>query len=321
MPLFDRNELTVLPLAERVSDMGLADLRPMVSAGEVRPALATVAERMLRARAAGGEVIMMIGGHVVRAGVQRHLIDLLERGLITCLAMNGACAVHDWELALTGRTTESVARYLREGQFGLWKETAGINDAVNEGFARGAMGLGEAVGAAIGEGAFPHKEISLLAACHRLRIPATVHIGIGFDINQMHPNFDPAAAAVLSYRDFLRFAQVTSALSDGVLMNFGSAVTGPEVFLKALAMARNAAHPGGGGLTGFTTLVCDLLDLPERPVAEAPRDDPRYYFRPWKTILVRAVEGGGEGFYVRGDHRETVPELWTALTRGEGGAA
>jgi hypothetical protein len=136
----------------------------------------------------------------------------------------------------------------------------------------------------------------------------------------MHPNFDPAAAAILSYRDFLRFAAVVSRLSGGVMMNFGSAVTGPEVFLKALAMARNAARSEGREVAGFSTLVADLMDLPAHPTAEAPKGDPRYYFRPWKTLLVRAVEGGGEGIYVRGTHRETVPELWTALAGNrEGG--
>ncbi len=311
---FDRAKLRLRPLAERVHDLDFSSLLPLAPVAAIPPPLREAAARIGEARRAGRPVILMMGGHVIRAGVQRHLIDLLERGLITCLAMNGSCAIHDFEFALIGATTESVARYIRDGRFGLWEETGRINDIVNEAHARGGMGMGEAIGKAILAGDYPHREISLLAACARLGVPATVHVGIGCDIIHEHPNFDGAAAGATSYRDFLRFAAVVAGLEGGVVMNFGSAVMAPEVYLKALSMARNAARDEGGGPRRFTTLVADLHDLPASFRSEPARERTEYYFRPWKTMLVRTVADGGESFYVKGRHRETIPALWTALT-------
>jgi len=210
---------------------------------------------------------------------------------------------------LTGATTESVARYIREGQFGLWQETGRINDAVREGVRRG-LGFGEAVGRMIEEGRFPHREVSILAAGYRLRVPVTVHIGIGQDIIHEHPNCDGAALGEASYRDFLVFARSVSQLEGGVFLNYGTAVMGPEVFQKALSMARNVAHQAGQRIERFTTAVFDLLDLGPDWHSEPPKTDPRYYFRPYKTILVRTVQGGGESYYIRGDHRVTLPNLY-----------
>ena len=250
----------------------------------------------------------MMGAHVLRAGVSPHLIDLMERGLITHIAMNGAGPIHDWEFALIGATTESVARYVRSGEFGLWSETGAMNDAIREG-ARHNLGLGEALGKAIGEGPFPNKSVSVLAAAHRLRVPVTVHIGIGYDIIHEHPNCDGAALGQTSYTDFLVFAQNVTKLEGGVLLNFGSAVMGPEIYLKALAMARNIAHQEGRSIAQFTTAVFDLIPLEGDTRQQAPKTDPRYYYRPWKTILVRTVADGGESCYIQGDHRATVPAL------------
>ena len=316
--LFDRNRLALKPLAERIHDLDLGVIQPLRREGPpITGALAAVAGRIREARAAGRPVILMMGAHVLRAGVQRYLIDLMERGHLTLLAMNGAGVIHDYELALIGATTESVARYVDNGQFGLWRETGGINDIVNAAHARGDLGLGEAVGEAILRGDFPHKDVSVLAACRRLGVPATVHVGIGYDIIHEHPNFDAAAAGATSYRDFLRFAQELTRFDGGVLLSFGSAVMAPEVFLKALAMARNAEGQEGREVRRFTTLVTDLHDLPERVEREADRKEAAYYFRPWKTLLVRTVAGGGESFYVRGRHDETVPALWRELIRQE----
>jgi hypothetical protein len=259
-------------------------------------------------------VILMMGAHVLRAGVQRHLIDLLERGLVTLVAMNGAGVIHDFEFALAGATTESVARYIATGEFGLWDETGRINDIVNAAHARGGAGLGEAVGEAILAGEFPHREISVLATCRRLGVPATVHVGIGYDIIHEHPNFDGAAAGAASYRDFLRFAAEVERLEGGALLSFGSAVMAPEVFLKALAMARNVAAGEGRAIRRFDVLVADLQQLRGDLGAEPDRGDPAYYFRPWKTLLARTVAGGGESRYLCGRHEQTVPALWRALT-------
>jgi hypothetical protein len=254
-----------------------------------------------------------MGAHVIKSGVQNYLIDMMERGYVTCIAMNGAVIIHDFELALIGATTESVADYIKDGRFGLWQETGKINDIINNGHRTG-LGMGEAVGKAIEEGDFPHKKISVLAAAWRLRMPATVHVGIGYDIIHEHPNCDGAATGETSYRDFLRLAAAVEGLEGGVVMNFGSSVMGPEVYLKALAMARNAAAKEGKSIRRFSTVVCDLHELPEDfNTREAPRENPLYYFRPWKTMLVRTVAEGGEGFYIKGRHSETIPSLWTAL--------
>src|SRR5438270_897311 len=146
----------------------------------------------------------------------------------------------------------------------------------------------------------------LLMGAHVLRA------GIGYDILHEHPNCDGAAYGATSYRDFLTFAHSVAQLEGGVVLNFGSAVMGPEVYLKALAMARNVAHQDGKTIRHFTTAVFDLIPLEGDTSAEAPRGDPRYYYRPWKTILVRTVADGGESFYVQGDHAETVPAVWKA---------
>jgi hypothetical protein len=311
--LFDRSKLQIKPLEERKSDLDIRTVKPLGDAGFRHPSLSAVAERIAGARRDNKSVVMIIGGHVVRSGVQNHIIDLLEKGHISCVAMNGSVMIHDFEFALAGATTESVARYIRDGQFGLWSETGRINDIVNQAFGSGDAGMGEAVGRAIYEGDFPLKNISILAACYRLKIPATVHVGIGYDIIHEHPNFNGAAAGAASYIDFLKFAKVLENLEGGVVMNFGSAVMAPEVFLKALSMVRNVARQHGREIRHFTTLVCDLYPLPTDVCREPSRDDPAYYFRPWKTMLVRTVADGGESFYVRGRHVDTIPALWSEL--------
>jgi hypothetical protein len=201
------------------------------------------------------------------------------------------------------------------GEFGLWKETGELNDVIRAGVKDG-LGLGEAIGKAIRDRDFPHADESVLAAAHRLGIPATVHIGIGYDIIHEHPNSDGAALGQASYTDFLVFAEHVRNLEGGVLLSFGTAVMGPEVYLKALAMARNAAHQDGKRIAKFTTAAFDLLPLGDDYHTQPPKTDPRYYYRPWKTILVRTVADGGESFYVPGDHRQTLPAVWEAATQG-----
>jgi hypothetical protein len=191
-----------------------------------------------------------------------------------------------------------------------------MNDVIRAG-ARDGLGLGEALGRAIFEGDFPHKGLSVLAAGVRLGVPVTVHVGIGYDILHEHPNCDGAAVGQTSYQDFLAFAQAVTGLEGGVLLNFGSAVMGPEVYLKALAMARNVALQEGREIRRFTTAVFDLVPLEGDTRQQAPKTDPRYYYRPWKTILVRTVADGGESFYVQGDHRVTVPHLHHAASQAE----
>jgi hypothetical protein len=310
-PLFNRSKLKLRPLSERVHDMTLTEVLNL--GDEIPPFddpdLGQVAERVAQAHRVGNQVILMMGAHVIKRGLSRFVIDLMERGIITHVGMNGAGPIHDFELALIGATTESVARYIREGQFGLWKETGRINEAIRQG-ARDGLGLGEAVGRMIEEEQFPHRQVSILAAGYRLRVPVTVHVGIGYDIIHEHPSCDGTALGATSYQDFLILAYSVSRLEGGVLLNMGTAVMGPEVYLKALSMARNVAHQEGRRINQFTTVVFDLLDLSSDYHHEAPKSDPYYYFRPYKTILVRTVQDGGRSFYIRGDHRATLPNLY-----------
>jgi len=312
-PTFDRSQLHLRPLAQRYNDL---DISAVLSLDAALPefshaAIPILGERLNAAKRKGAARILLMGAHVIRAGVSRYLIDLMERGLITHLAMNGAGPIHDWELALIGATTESVAHYIQTGEFGLWQETGLMNNAIVEG-ARAGLGMGEALGQAILHGHFPNKDISLLAAAVRLGVPVTVHVGIGYDIIHEHPNCDGAALGQTSYRDFLVFTQSVTGLEDGVLLNFGSSVMGPEVYLKALSMARNVAHQQRKVIRQFTTAVFDLMPLEGDFRQQASKTDPRYYYRPWKTILVRTVADGGESFYVQGDHRLTVPHVHRA---------
>lgn len=314
---FDRTKLKIKPLKERIHDIDIRVIKTLVPflKFDYKP-VKTVAHRILEANKKGSAVILFIGGHVVRSGVQKYMIDLMERGYISCLAMNGGVMIHDFELSLIGATTESVARYISEGQFGLWSETGLINDIITQGY-KNNLGMGEAVGEAIFKGDSPFKDISLLAAGYRLKIPVTVHVGIGYDIIHEHPNCNGAATGETSYRDFLRLANILEKLEGGVVMNFGSAVMAPEVFLKAISMARNIAHQHGKAIKHFTTLVCDLHDIPDDFNKEPDKNTKDYYFRPWKTMLVRTVADGGESFYVKGKHSDTIPALWTAIREVE----
>ena len=314
LPTFDRRFLELAPLAQRKSNLGLDAILPKTKSrsGLKTTSFQTVAEKIIKAKHQKSAVVLMMGAHVLRCGVQHYLIDMMEKGQISCIAINGAGIIHDFEFALVGATTESVAQYIKDGRFGFWEETSYINDIVSSGAAKN-MGLGEAVGQAIEKGRFPHREISILAAGYRLNIPVTVHVGIGYDIVYQLPNCDGAAYGAASYTDFLRFARMLESLEDGVVMNFGSAIMAPEVFLKGLSMARNRARQNNKTISHFTTLVCDLAYLPENYREEPVRDNPLYYFRPWKTMLVRTVAEGGKSFYVRGNHSQTIPGLWSAL--------
>jgi hypothetical protein len=318
-PQFDRDNLRIRPLSQREHLVKLSDLLALGQAPMPfdHPDLPAVAEAILAARKKNASVVLLIGAHVIKQGLSRYVIDLLRRGLVSVVATNGACAIHDYELARVGATSESVATYIRQGQFGLWKESAEINDIVAAGNKEG-LGFGEALGRHVAGGSLPHKDVSIFAAAYECGIPATVHIGVGYDIVHEHPNFDAAAAGAASYRDFLIFAKTVGGLEGGVVLCYGSAVMGPEVYLKALSMARNVAAQSGGEIRHFTSAVFDLVHLGGDLHAEAPKDSPEYYYRPFKTVLVRTVADGGRSFYIRGDHRATLPALHRLVTERMG---
>ncbi|VEN74527.1 conserved hypothetical protein [Candidatus Desulfarcum epimagneticum] len=309
---FDTSELDIIPLSKRKHNLDLSIIKSLEVKKNVDPKFFSVAQNIQESKKRGASVVLMMGAHVLRSGVQRYLIDLMENGYISCLAVNGACIIHDFEFALIGKTTESVEKYITQGRFGLWEEVGRINDIISFGAAN-KMGAGEAIGKTIAENPFPHREISVFAAAYKLKIPITVHVGIGYDIVYEHPNCDGAAWGQTSYTDFLRFAHVLSNLGGGVVMNFGSAVMGPEVYLKALAMARNVKKRDGQKISNFTTLVCDLKPLPENCHLEPSKESPDYYFRPWKTMLARTISDGGRSYYAQASHAESIPGIWNAL--------
>ncbi|MEN6605263.1 MAG: hypothetical protein ABFD86_22865 [Bryobacteraceae bacterium] len=307
--LFDRSRLKLLPLGERKHDMDLGYLLATDAPSDyVHPDLTAVASAIQGAKAKGASRILMMGAHVIKMGASRVVIDLLERGAFTHVALNGACTIHDYELARAGASTESVARYIREGQFGLWQETGLLNDWIREA-ADSGLGLGENLGRRLVDSGYPHTDVSILAAAYRLNVPATVHVGVGYDIIHEHPNCDGAALGEASYRDFLIFARTVENLEGGVMLDFGSAIMGPEVYLKALAMARNVARQEGREIRHFTTAVFDMVRIGGDIHKELPNTDPGYYFRPHKTILVRTVADGGMSYYFQADHRASVAAL------------
>jgi hypothetical protein len=247
------------------------------------------------ARAARGDKLLLwgFGAHLIKVGLAPVLVDLMERGLVGGVLMNGAGCVHDLELALMGRTSEDVARSLDDGSFGMARETAeALNGAIAAGHARD-LGMGQAVGRAILAGRYPHKRRSILASAARLGIPVTVHVAIGTDIHHMHPSADGAALGATSYRDFETLTALVAALEAGVLFNIGSAVILPEVFLKALALARNLGHR----VDRFTTVNVDFI---------------RHY-RPQVNVVERPTRKGGRGFSLTGHHEILFPLIAAGL--------
>jgi hypothetical protein len=317
-PLFDRDRLQLRDLAERGHGLHWTECLPLqpLERAYGHPELGELVARIVTARQNGRPVVLIMGGHPIKLGLSRFLVDLIENRIITHLATNGAGIIHDFELALVGGTSEDVAKWIRAGQFGLWKETARLNNVIYDGAERDE-GLGEAVGRHIEEREFPHRDLSLAAAGWRTGIPVTSHVNIGCDIIHSLANCDGAALGKTSYTDFLIFTQSLLDLEGGVFLNVGTAVTGPEVFLKALSMVRNVARQEGQEIRRFTTAVFDLNPLPANFRQRTPsKDHPEYYDRPWKTILVRTVADGGESYFFEGDHRRTIPTLWTRLVEG-----
>jgi hypothetical protein len=305
----DFSGIRTYPLAQRRNLVHFEDLAdPETPAPSFNcPDLDAVAAAIVAARRDGRPVVWMMGAHVVKSGLSRLVIALMQSGLVTAIAGNGAVSIHDFELALIGQTSEDVASSLEDGSFGMAEETGGgMHRAIQAGAARG-WGYGESLGRWIGEhaGQYPYREVSLLYQAHRLGIPASIHVTIGADIIHQHPAADFGAIGATSGLDFKIFAASISQLEGGVFLNFGSAVTGPEVFLKALTIARNLGHR----VEHFTTANFDLRPLPNvhAPISSAEVD---YYYRPRKNIVNRPVSLGGQGFHITGDHKVTIPNLY-----------
>lgn len=302
----DRSLVRTYPIRERTHKVRLEDLGRLAKPGSVS-ALIDSMPRLLGAKALRGfidavvgahakrkPVLAAIGGHVVKCGCSPYLIELMRRRVVTGVAMNGSTAIHDFELALIGQTSEDVAATLEDGTFGMVEETGRLmNEALIEGAAQG-LGAGRALGEAILKADLPHREVSILAAGIELDVPVTVHIAIGTDTIHQHPKADGAALGETSLKDFELLAALVGTLGDGgVYINIGSAVVLPEVFLKALAVARNLGSP----VRNFTAANFDML---------------RHY-RPSTNVVQRPILAGGTGYDFAGHHEIMVPLVTAAI--------
>jgi len=268
----------------------------LLAAGSFR----SVAGALRQARAAGKPVIWGLGGHVIKCGLAPVLIDLMERGYATAFAMNGAAAIHDFEIALAGHTSEDVEAVLPDGSFGSAEETGREwSGAIAAGLEQG-LGLGEALGMRLDEISDPKfARHSLLVQAYRRSAPVTVHVAVGADTPHTHPSIDPAALGQATHRDFRLFCSLVAAIHQGgVYLNVGSAVLLPEVFLKAVSAVRNLGHP----LAEFTTVNMDFLQ----------------HYRPKMNVLERPhAKSGGQGISLTGHHEIMVPLLAAVLIESE----
>jgi hypothetical protein len=303
----DLSKLTIRPVAERPTKVSVTQFAKPLEPRAARAlleslpdllaadALRELVTRTAQAHRTGRPVVAMLGGHVVKVGVSPCLVSLLDRGVVTHLAMNGAAAIHDVEIARTGRTSEDVEANLHQGRFGMVDETGDfMNAAMAEGARRGE-GLGECWGRAVEEEAAPHRDVCLLAAAWRRKVPASVHVAIGTDTIHHHPRCDGAALGETTLRDFRILAATLAEARGAVVLNFGSAVIMPEVFLKALSVARNL----GADLAGLTTANFDQIQ----------------HYRPRLNVVERPTRGaeGGHGYSITGHHEIMVPLFAAAV--------
>jgi hypothetical protein len=311
---FDLSSVHTYPLAARRSKARAEDFGRPVPPGatfgqwfDALPAilagvdLRRAVEAIAAARARGSGIIWGIGAHVIKTGVSPVLIDLMRRGYVSALAMNGAGVIHDFEVALSGATSEDVDEALGPGRFGMAEETGRVlNDVIGRAAAAG-QGLGQAVGAYLASAAPRYADRSLLVAAHEGGVPVTVHVAMGTDIIHMHPHASGAAIGDTSLRDFRYFTACVARLEGGVYLNCGSAVVLPEVFLKAVALARNQGVP----LRDLTTINIDFVRL----------------YRPHTNVVTRPVSGtGGAGISLVGHHEILIPLIAAALAAREGAA-
>jgi hypothetical protein len=304
---FDLSGVRTYPLASRASKAAIGDFAsPYVKGSGVAGLVAglprmlgasdfrAVVDAILDARRTGGGVIWGFGAHVIKVGLSPVLVDLAERGFVSAFATNGAGIIHDFEIAIGGATSEEVDEALGPGRFGMADETGRqLNQAINDGVGKG-LGVGQSVARYLVRAKAPHAHLSVAAAAARLGIPLTAHVALGTDIIHMHPAASGAALGEGSLRDFRYFVSNVARLNHGVYLNCGSAVVLPEVFLKAVALARNA----GIALEGLTTVNLDFVRL----------------YRPQTNVVSRPAAGtGGRGYSLVGHHEILIPLLAAAL--------
>lgn len=303
----DFSKIKTYALAERANKVALEDFAGVTAKGEGLRAFLdklprflavkdfqTIVAAIVTAVRNQRPVLLMMGAHPIKCGLNPLIVDFMQRGVLSAVAFNGAGAIHDFETAYQGETSEDVQRGLDDGSFGMVEETPRLmNAALAAGVAHNE-GAGTALGRAIAEGEFPNRRLSILHAGWTHEIPVTVHIAVGTDIIHQHPTTNGAVLGEASYRDFQRFAAVVAQLEGGVVLNIGSAVIMPEVFLKALTVARNLGHR----VEHFTTATFDMI---------------RQY-RPTENVMRRPTHLGGQGFYLIGHHEIMIPLLFAAVT-------
>ncbi|MBP9822368.1 MAG: hypothetical protein KBC81_02930 [Candidatus Pacebacteria bacterium] len=325
---FDRTKIKTRPLAKRKNKIFVKDIKlPKIETDRYYdPELDQLVKDILTAHRKGKQIILSMGAHPIKLGYSKIFIDLMESGLITHLATNGAVAIHDFELAYIGATSEDVEKNIKDGSFGLWDEPGNFMNQAAEWGASHNQGLGETIGQFINQDKpwpMPHKDISIFAAAHRLKIPATIHKQIGCDITDEYPNVNFSALGQTSGIDFDIHVNSISNLQNGVFVCVGSQIMAPEVYLKSLSMARNVATQKGKKINKFTTAVFDNHDLGnwrnDKNVVnyknEQTLKNERYYYRPMKSILVRTIKDGGKSFYIKGDFNDTLPIFHHRLTK------
>lgn len=293
--MLDFSKLKRIPLSQRYNKVTLKDIIPLDN--NIKPIVSKelneLADSVVKAYKNNKQIILMIGAHVIKVGLSLFLIDMMKRGIIKHIAMNGATPIHDFEIAHQGATSEDVAKNIEDGSFGMAEETGWfINTAIKEG-AENNIGCGNAIGKKIIETELRHLNYSILATAYKLNIPTTVHIAIGCDIVHMHPSCDGSALGKTSYEDFKLFTESVSKLEGGVLINLGSSVIMPEVFIKALSIVRNLGFP----VRNFTTANLDMI---------------RHY-RPDVNVVTRPISLGGKGFHIIERHERTLPSLYKLI--------
>lgn len=308
-PRVDLKNIKTIPLNARKCKVAIADFAKTAKKGSSFKAfydslpnilaaqdLKNLVAAVLKARSKDKMVIVMMGAHVIKCGLSPLIIDLMKKGIVKAVALNGAGVIHDTEIAMIGRTSEDVGEGIIDGSFGMAKETASfINDAINHGFSDG-IGIGEAVGSRILKDKLPHRDMSILACGYELGVPVTSHVAIGTDIIHQHPSANGEAIGEGSLLDFKTFIYSVSKLEGGVALSFGSAVILPEVFLKAVTVARNL----GFKLNEFTAANFDMINQ----------------YRPRQNILARPTSSGGRSYNMIGHHEIMIPLLYNAIVEG-----
>jgi len=301
----DFTKIKTFPVSGRKNLVTIADILvpPRLKNRKIRPPgslkqteeLTELISRIQKAKEQGKPIVWSLGGHVIKCGLSRYLIALMKNGFINHVTGNGSVSIHDFEIAFLGATSEDVATAIEDGSFGMWEETGRwMNRAIQSGY-RDGLGYGESLAVYVDKHRqrFPHQDFCVFYQAYLKKIPATYHVAIGTDFIHQHPIVDFAAIGGTSGVDFKRYCQTISRLEGGVFLNFGSAVIGPEVFLKALSIVRNL----GFTVKNFTTANFDLYDL----------------YRPRMNIVRRPVSLGGKGFNFCLDHRISIPFLYSRL--------